>query len=105
MNVAGVEAQELLNTISATNSKVGNNLNHWKSRLLAGLEATKKYQSLYASFSTWLKDKENLLASQQATSGTSEGVKEQLRDAQVREGVEGIRCILYVTHLCLYVCA
>ena len=106
MNAAGVEVQALLSSIPATNTKVGDKLIYWKSRLLAGLEATKKFQSLHESFSVWLKDKGTLLALQLTTSGTPEGIKEQLRDAQVggerkRRGKwGGEECVCVYTYLC-----
>eukprot|EP00731_Ephydatia_muelleri_P031615 Em0023g122a len=82
LNTTGVEIQGLLANILASNSKVGDKLKYWKSRLLAGLEAAKKYQSLHEAFSAWLKEKRSQLGSQMGTSGTLEGVKEQLRDIQ-----------------------
>ena len=85
VNMTVAEIQGLLASISTANSKVGDKLKYWKSRLLAGLEATKKYHSLRAAFSSWLKEKGSLLGSQMDTSGTLEGVKEQLRDIQVME--------------------
>ena len=82
LNMTVAEIQGLLASISTANSKVGDKLKYWKSRLLAGLEATKKYHSLRAAFSSWLKEKGSLLGSQMDTSGTLEGVKEQLRNIQ-----------------------